>query len=317
MIEKQYEINKISDYVYLFIYKNIQKIFKISIDNYYLSEYEAYKILLENKKDYNVENFNRYIVLEKLIYESNIYINIDNIDFEIPVSKFSIIKDTECYFNLYLLIGDFNSNNLTFNKFIYDSNLIKLINLILLNKMNATKYTNFRHCDFKIDNILILLDDTASIFDLDYSLFVEDDKFIDVTNLKINNYLYKDNLKVNGTFLRIFDVYLLSLSIIYNYNYTRKNLLLNIKTKIEKEFLLSNFCEDFYLFYIIFSIQINNLENKISRNNYYIKLEFDYIMSILNNPKKILNIHNNFLLNDERMTKCFDLIENLMTLKNN
>ena len=225
-----YTIENIKNSVYLFkLFYNDKvhyKIMKISINiEYYLDEYKNYCVLLKSKSNnYNVENFDTYYIYKNINKTTKInfkFINSD-IDINLDINFTNYIKDIDNLyyikkyynnFNLYILVGDYLECNITFNKIIGKTNnnkLIKYINSIFKNKSLATESTNFRHCDFKINNILILDNKEASIFDLDFSIFVKDTEFIKINSNEdpvVNLYLKIGiNKLISGNFLRLFDI---------------------------------------------------------------------------------------------------------------
>jgi hypothetical protein len=291
---------------------------KVSVQvEYYLDEYNNYCILLKNKlHNYNVENFDTYYIYKNINKTTEINFRFINtyIDTNLNINFTNYIKDIDNLqyikkyynnFNLYILVGDYFECNITFDKIIKKINnkkLIKYINYIFKNKLLATESTNFRHCDFKINNILIKNNKEASIFDLDFSVFVKDTEFIKierddypVVNLYLNLGI---NKQISGNFLRLFDIYLFALSIIYQ---TNKYQIENIKNYLDDNINSYNYCSDFYIFYIIYSNIILNLPNEFTTQIYYEFATYNYILKILNNYKKIIIdtniIHNPNIIN--------------------
>lgn len=322
-----YDIKNIKDSVYLLklSYNGLihYKILKISINTEdYLDEYNNYCILLKNKSNnYNVENFNNYLIYENIKKTTEInfqfinnYIdvnlNINIIKYITDKYNFQYIKTCKNGFNLYILAGDYLECNVTFDKIIEKINnnkLINYINKIFKNKLLATESTNFRHCDFKTNNILILNNKEVSIFDLDFSLFVKDNDFIKITSIEnpaVNLYLkIKIDKIINGNFLRLFDIYLFTLSIVYQIN---KSQIQNIKNYLDNNINNYNYCTDFYIFYIIYSNIIVDLPKKFTEDIYFDYARYNYILKILNNYKK--NINNN-IINNFNIINGFNFIQ--------
>lgn len=324
----KYTIQNISNSVYLLtVFYNDKvhyKIMKISINiEYYLNEYNNYCILLKNKlSNYNVENFDTYYIYKNINKNTEINFKFINTDIDInlninftnyitDIDNVNYIKKYYNNFNLYILVGDYSEYNITFNRIIKKINtskLIKYINRIFKNKLLATESTNFRHCDFKMNNILIKNNKEASIFDLDFSVFVKDTEFIKIESIEypvVNLYLKLDiNKQISGNFLRLFDIYLFALSIIYQ---TNKCQIQNIKNYLDDNINNYKYCSDFYIFFIIYSNIILNLPNKFTEEIYYEYATFNYILKILNNYKKII-IDNN-IINNPNIINGFNFIQ--------
>lgn len=292
----KYSLKKIKENVYsLKIEKNniiFNKILKISINNeIYLNEYYIYKKLLNKNKNYNIENISSYLKFENISTDS--YINIifidNNINININVQEILNASYNE-KINIYILHGNYNPNNKTLYYYLLTNNfdiLVTIINNALINRRNASNTQNLKHCDFKVNNILI--DDLLNVylFDFDFSIILKSNKSMIINgNEKFNLYLnLNSGTEIFGSFLDLFDIYLLALSFIYSYNNKNIKKLIKIK-KIFKNNLLDNknICNDFFIFYVIFSNILINLPQKFDYNTYLTYATYDIIYKILKNP---------------------------------
>jgi len=317
----EYKIIKLKNNVYLLKYYN--KILKVSVDNQeYLSEYEAYKILIEKQNNYNVEKFTDYYEIKDTNITSYIEVKINNKPVRIKTTTLIEHEDLMYYrkekithINLYILAGDYKSENIIFSKILekpYDNNINKLINNIFINLLNANKETNFHHGDFKIDNILILNNNDVSLFDLDFSLFLPEDEYLTVLECddpKINLYLHLDKgSKIYGSFFKLFDVYLFSLNIIYYYKNIK--LLKKIETSILDYIKNNDCCSYFYIFYIVYCNLLYHTPRDISEDVYLNFTKYKYIKHILKDVYKIIDENNKAVLN----INMFDFIHKTINL---
>lgn len=318
------KITRLKNNVYLLNYDiNFYKIFKVSVNEQeYLSEYEAYKILLEKQNNYNVENFADYYEFKDVKIDSDIEFKINDKNIKIKVR---MIIDDLLYFednninivNLYILSGDYNKNNVTFDKILknkFSTDIINIINNIFINLSNTNKVTNFHHCDFKLDNILLKEKTIPSIIDLDFSLFLPENEFIIVVkddDPKINLYLkLKKGKRIYGSFLKIFDLYLFALGLIYHYK--NNKILINIKDLILEYIKNNECCEYFIMFYIIycnlllFDFKLNNQEI------YLYHTEYNVIKNVLKNIYKIIEEDTQIIF--YKYINLFDFINSSINL---
>ncbi len=294
-----YKLHKIKNNIYVVKHLFYYKLLKLSFDDYYIEkyqrEYENYnRLLLCSKNICNVENFNKIIYLENVSSYDYFEIPILNSKLKIGFSNFhnNIPPKT----NFICLVCDFNPKNLTFDKHILKYGLINVdayMYNILFNRSKASSLFNFKHCDFKINNILILENGDASIFDLDFSLFVKKNYYIDIYNYDVNLYLdMPDGARISGDFLDIFDNYLLGVSIIYTQDIVRSTIILSQM----KKFVLDNNYNvaDFYkIFIIIFANLLEYCQKKITVAEYNLLLTYSYITKVLNDLRKI-NLGNEY-----------------------
>ena len=292
-----YKLYKIKNNIYVVKYLYFYKILKLSIDSHYIDKYkkefENYKrLLLFSKNVCNVENFNRIIYLENISIDD--YFEILILD-KIKISFSKFYNNLPEKTNFICLISDYNPKNITFDKHLIKyglNNVDAYMYNILFNRNKASLLFNFKHCDFKINNILILENGDASIFDLDFSLFVKNNYYIDIYNYDVNLYLDMPNgARISGDFLDIFDNYLLGVSIIYTQNISRSK---SILSKMKKMVSDNNYIGDFYkMFIIIFANLLEYCQNKISNYEYYLLLTYSYITKVLNDLRKI-NLGNEY-----------------------
>uniref|UniRef100_A0A6C0D8P3 Protein kinase domain-containing protein n=1 Tax=viral metagenome TaxID=1070528 RepID=A0A6C0D8P3_9ZZZZ len=322
-----YKLKKLKAPVYLLsIYddKTFYKVIKVACNNEdHITEYENYKVLLKDTTKYNVENFYDYIIFENIDIRDNIDLSIDGLTINIPLYSIidkkeyiDIINSKNLDINLYILIGDYFPNNKTLDKYILNlppENVINIINKVFINLDNVTKETNFRHGDFKGDNILIRENDIPSLFDLEFSLFIEDDKYIEVTAYDeptVNLYLnLKDGEKIYGSFLKIFDIYLLVLSIVYKYNTERKVLVYlrdYMNNNIDK---LVDLCDSVYIFWIIYINIILYLPTEFNDEKFIYYANYKNIKYILLNPGAQIEIINKELLKNQKIIDSIDFIK--------
>jgi hypothetical protein len=287
-----HKLYKIKNNIYVVKYLFYYKILKLSFDNHYIDKYkkefENYKRLLSNSKNIcNVENFNKIIYLENISIDN--YFEILILDNKIKIFFSSFYNNLPQKTNFVCLIGDYNINNLTFDKRILRyglNNIDAYIYNILFNRYKASSSCNFKHCDFKINNILILENGDASIFDLDFSVFVKNNDYIDIYDYDVNLYLdMQDGARVSGDFLDIFDNYLLSISIIYTQDITRSKIILSKMKKFVSE--NENIAEFYKIFVIIFANLLDYCQYKIYIEEYNRLLKYSNIIKVLNDLRKI------------------------------
>jgi len=293
-----YKLYKIKNNIYVVKYLYFYKILKLSIDSHYIDKYkkefENYKrLLLFSKNVCNVENFNRIIYLENISIDD--YFEILILDNKLKISFSNFYINLPPNTNFICLVCDYNLKNLTFDKVILKygvNNVDAYMYNILFNRYKASISFNFKHCDFKINNILILENGDASIFDLDFSLFVKNNYYIDIYNYDVNLYLdMPDGARISGDFLDIFDNYLLGVSIIYTQNIFISKIILS---KMKKMVSDNNYIGDFYkMFIIIFANLLEYCQNKISNYEYNLLLTYSYITKVLNDLRKI-NLGNEY-----------------------
>jgi hypothetical protein len=292
-----YLLKKIKENVYSLriITKNsiINKILKISVnEEEYLNEYNVYKELLIDNKNYNIENISSYLKFENINVNSNINITFidDNVSVKIYVKD--IIEHTyNGIINIYILHGNYNPNNKTLYYYLSynDFNLLDIIiNNALINRRNASNTQHLKHCDFKINNILIDNLLNVYLFDFDFSIILKSNETIKLLgDEKVNLYLnLEPNTEISGSFLDLFDIYLLALSIIYSYNTSNIKKLIKIQ-KHFKSCLLQHdetLCDDFFVFYTIYSNILLRIPKKLNNDIYLIFASYDMLYSILKNP---------------------------------
>jgi hypothetical protein len=281
-------------------------------------EYNIYNILLKNSLTYNVENFKDYFLFSDIDINSKIKLKFN--DIVIVIALLNIIEEKLIYdenhnlkqkITISILSGNYYPKNNIFNNIINNidnEKLINTINKILINLTNAREQTNLKHCDFKINNILIRENGSPSLFDFDFSLFLGDKEKIMIQNNntpKVNLYLQLPNgKKINGLFLRLFDIYLFALSFIYNYNLHKINELLIFKNlldnKLSHKNLCIDFCSDFYIFWLVYSRLLSNLPSFFTETIYYDFAKFKTIKIILSDIRKF----------DKSQKESPDLIKN-------
>jgi hypothetical protein len=287
-----HKLYKIKNNIYVIKYLFYYKILKLSFDNHYIDKYkkefENYKRLLTYSKNVcNVENFNKIIYLENISIDD--YFEILILDNKIKISFSSFYNTLPKNTNFVCLICDYNIKNLTFDKLILRcglNNIDAYMYNILFNRYKASQSFNFKHCDFKINNILILENGDASIFDLDFSIFIKNNHYIDIYNYDVNLYLdMPDGARISGDFLDIFDNYLLSISIIYTQDITRSKIILSKMKKFVSE--NKNIAEFYKIFVIIFANLLEYCQTKISVEQYNLLLRYSHIIKVLNDLRKI------------------------------
>jgi hypothetical protein len=293
-----YKLYKIKKNIYVVKYLFYYKILKLSFDNYYIDKYkkefENYKrLLLYSKNVCNVENFNKIIYLENILIDD--YFEILILDNKLKISFSNFYINLPPNTNFICLVCDYNLKNLTFDKVILKygvNNVDAYMYNILFNRYKASISFNFKHCDFKINNILILENGDASIFDLDFSLFVKNNYYIDIYNYDVNLYLdMPDGARISGDFLDIFDNYLLCVSIIYTQGIFMSKIILS---KMKKFVSDNTTVAEFYkIFIIIFANLLEYCQKKLTVAEYNLLLTYSYITKVLNDLRKI-NIGNEY-----------------------
>jgi hypothetical protein len=307
-----HKLYKIKNNVFVVKYLFYYKILKFSIDDYYIDKYkkefENYNKLLPHSKNIcNVENFNKIIYLENI--SINDYFEIMILTNTIKLSFSDFYSKIPPNTNFVCLVSDFNIKNETFDKTIkkYGLNIIDAyIYNILFNRHKASVSFNFKHCDFKVNNILILENGDASIFDLDFSIFIKNNHYIDIFNYDVNLYLdMPEGARISGDFLDIFDNYLLSISIIYTQDIYRSKIILS---KMKRFVLDSPDVAEFYkIFVIIFANLLDYCQYKIYIEEYNRLLKYSSIIKVLNDLRKI-NINEQY----NTYTSAFIFIEKIL-----
>jgi hypothetical protein len=310
-----HKLYKIKNNIYVIKYLFYYKILKLSFDNYYIDKYkkefENYNRLLPHSKNIcNVENFNKIIYLENISIDD--YFEILILDNKIKISFSSFYTNLPKKTNFVCLVSDYNDKNLTFDKVILRcglNNIDAYMYNILFNRYKASSSFNFKHCDFKVNNILILENGDASIFDLDFSIFIKNNHYIDIYNYDVNLYLdMPDGARISGDFLDIFDNYLLSISIIYTQHITRSKIILSKMKKFVSE--NENIAEFYKIFIIIFANLLEYCQIKISVEEYNKLLRYSYIIKVLNDLKKInVDVDDT---NTNTYTNAFIFIEKIL-----
>lgn len=304
-----YKLYKIKNNIFVVKYLFYYKILKLSFDNYFIDKYkkefENYNILLPHSKNIcNVENFNKIIYLENISIDDYFEILILDNKIKISFSKFytNLPKNT----NFICLICDFNPKNETFDKIIKKyglNNVDAYMYNILFNRYKASHSFNFKHCDFKLNNVLILENGDASIFDLDFSIFIKNNHYIDIYNYDVNLYLdMSEGARVSGDFLDIFDNYLLSISIIYTQDIYRSKIILSKMKRFVSD--NTNVAEFYKIFVVIFANLLEYCQTKISIEQYNRLLKYSYITKVLNDLRKV-NLCNTY-------TNTFIFIEKIL-----
>lgn len=307
-----HKLYKIKNNVFVVKYLFYYKILKFSVDNHYIDKYkkefENYERLLPYSKNIcNVENFNKIIYLENISIDD--YFEILILDNKIKLSFSKFYSKISPNTNFVCLISDFNIKNETFDKTIKKyglNNIDAYLYNILFNRYKASRSFNFKHCDFKVNNILILENGDASIFDLDFSIFIKNNHYIDIYNYDVNLYLdMPDGARISGDFLDIFDNYLLSISIIYTQDIARSKIILSKM----KRFVLDNpdVAEFYKIFVIIFANLLDYCQHKIYIEEYNRLLKYSHIIKVLNDLRKI-NINEQY----NAYTSAFIFIEKIL-----
>ena len=328
-----YLIKKIKQNVYslTLLSKNnlkIYKILKISVnDQEYLNEYNIYKELLVEDKTYNVENLSTYLKFENIPINSNIDLYFNEEDIKINIDVITLVENddikdiiknnTNSNINLYILCGNYNPTNKTLSAYILTEDIklfTLLINSALLNRKKASENKNLKHCDFKTNNILINSSLDVYLFDFDFSILLGANDTIRITNdEKVNLYL---NLnigdKITGKFLDLFDIYLLSLSIIYGYNTGNAKELVKVQNYFEECLINKTItcCPDFYIFYIIFSNILKKLPRYFDHETYLYYASYIIINSILSNIIIDFTKSTHLLLLDDLYLDAINFIVN-------
>ena len=299
----------------------IYKILKISINvEEYLNEYNIYKKLLVENKNYNIENISNYLKFENIniIFLKKVT-DTDDTDYHIHV--IDLLCDLyDDIINLYILYGNYDPNNKTLNNYLLQDDLniiLILINNALINRRNASNIQNLKHCDFKTNNILVDNNMNVYLFDFDFSIILKANETITISeNDKINLYLnVKKGHKIYGMFLDLFDIYLLALSIIFCYNNKNIKKLIKLQNYFEIS-LLSNkeLCNDFYVFYIIYSNLLLKLPKKIYYNIYLSYTTYNMIYDILQNPIIEFSSSTNKLFTNEQYLNAIQFIKKAVNI---
>lgn len=248
---------------YTFTLKDdIEYILISNINRKNVSLMEKYKVIYiaYNDEQNIVNNIDKYEVLEKCykvvvsieyiksILKEYIKTDIEVIHKEIPLIKYNK-KDTKMLKNKYIVINDFDLNNLDViynlvNKFDYK---YYLIGFNKLSKKESELYNNLPKKVVKIkyydyDVYKDLVKNSYMIIDMNNNI---DLKYIQIPILYKKNIIVKD--------ITYYDKYLISNKDIYMYN-SERDLLIKIK-KI-KENRLSNLTEDIY-----YKISMDNFKN--------------------------------------------------------
>jgi hypothetical protein len=329
-----YLIKKIKQNVYslTLLSKNnlkIYKILKVSVNEQeYLNEYNIYKELLVEDKTYNVENLSTYLTFKNIPIDSNIDLYFNEEDITINISVISLVENDDIkdiikninsdnLINLYILCGNYNPTNKTLSAYILTDDFklfTLLINNALLNRKKASVNKNLKHCDFKTNNILINSSLDVYLFDFDFSVLLNDNDTIRITDdQKVNLYL---NLnigdKITGKFLDLFDIYLLALSIIYGYNTGNSIQLVKLQNYFEECLINKTItcCSDFYIFYIIFSNILKKLPRYFDHETYLYYASYIIINSILSNIIIDFTKSTHLLLLDDLYLDAINFIVN-------
>lgn len=307
------------------IYKKILKISfnkdsikraKYEFENYEMIKKTNYKCYFENF--YKMEFFkhiNNYSTINFKIKFNEKEIDI-SLDIKNILSKEDYKKNKSILYNILLLIGDYDERKITFGEFIKnnkDNGINKIIIVLkkilkIINKLHINLY--FFHLDFKYNNILILEEDEEYkifLFDLEFALYnniYNEVVTIYNDNPYINYYLNIPNYsKITNKFMRLFDYYILSMSIFSYYNI---DLILQIKDE-----LYNIIMEDKLFYLIIFYMILNNIIYLYNKD-YYEKLNnkiiwhdfctfnrmYDFFSYLLNNKdNEIFKIEYKFIKN--------------------
>lgn len=322
-----YLLEKIKQNVYSLIIKNkdnkeIYKILKVSINfEEYLNEYNIYKELLDENKNYNIENISNYLKFENINKLDNINIKFDddNITINIPVINL-LSEDYDGILNLYILYGNYNPHNKTLNDYLMTKNssiILTIVNNALINRRNASNTKNLKHCDYKTNNILIDNLLNVYLFDFDFSLILKPNETIILTeDHKVNLYLNLElGTKISGEFLDFFDIYLFALSIVYCYNIKNLKNLIKIQNFFENS-LISNqdLCDDFYIFFIILSNIILKLPKNFNHDIYLLFASYKVIYKILKKPIVEFTPCTNSLFFDEQYLDAIEFIKKVIQI---
>jgi len=309
------------------IYKKILKVSfneesikraKYEFENYELIMKTDYKCYFENF--YKMEFFKKINNCSKLNFKINF--NEKEIDISLNIkdilSKEDYKNNKSILYNISLLIGDYNEKKITFGEFIKNNSekedgIYKIIIILkkilkIINKLHINLY--FFHLDLKFNNILILEEDEEYkifLFDLEFAFYNNIyNEVITVYNDYpcINYYLDIPNYsKITNKFMRLFDYYLLSISIFSHFNI---DIILQIKDELYKIII-----ED-KLFHLIIFYMITNNIIYLYNKNYYEKLNnkiiwyafcnfnktYDFFKYLLNNKdNEIYKVEYKFIKN--------------------
>jgi hypothetical protein len=202
------------------------------------------------------------------------------------------------------IICDYNYEKIRFDNYIYKKNKnfeneLLAIKKILDNIVTLYEEEKFIHGDLKCDNILLLKDITPYFFDLEFSLFCNEDtiKIISHCKPRINLYLnLNPNFILKKDFLHFFDYYLFTITIIAYHNELKKN---NIFISLLDKYLYNNNDENLILFLYFYDkinyyfkennivITINTMLDYSSYNNIYKILNYSYNTSLSYIEEKI------------------------------
>jgi hypothetical protein len=267
-----------------------RKILKISFDDEFIerSEYEFnnYEIIMKTDYKCYFENFYQKESFKNITNNSTLNFNIifNEKKTDIILNIIDILPKEAYYFNenksynMTILIGDYDKRKVTLSEFIkkyskIDDGMNKIIIVFkkilkIINDIHENLY--FYHSDFKLNNILILEEDDKYkifLFDLEFSFY--NDKHYDIIIIDndypfINNYLNcANNTKITNKFMRLFDYYILCISLFTFFNI---DFIYQLKNELY-EIIIDD--KSFYL--VLFYILIDNMI-KLHNKNYYVTL---------------------------------------------
>lgn len=264
-----------------------RKILKISFDEEFIEradyEFNNYEIIMKTDYKCYFENFYQKESFKDITNHSTLNFNIMfnekkkdiilNIIDIIPEEEYKINKNKS--YNITILIGDYDKRKVTLTEFIKkyikkDDGMKKII--IVLKKIlkiinDIHENINFYHCDFKLNNILILEENDKYkifLFDLEFGFY--SNKYNEIITINndypfINYYLNCENdTKITNKFMRLFDYYILCISLFTFFNI---DFIYQVKNELH-EIIIDD--KSFYL--VLFYILINNMIQLYNKKYY-------------------------------------------------
>ena len=339
----KYEFENLKKNIFLIHFYNNKEIIKSLLIKFSYIETNGLNICKEYYNNNIVSNSLYHELFEKCIYHKifrnfNIYddllieincennliqfnINIDNlIDSNIIkykyIAKFLHKRNPKKMVEFIVLIHEYDKNKITIYDHINSLDVFDIKSNIFDNILNKLfiihNELNLIHGDLKMDNLLFN-NNNITFIDLEFSIFIKKYELRTIREIDLINYylLLNDNFIISCNFLRLFDIYLLTLSFFISNKIDENHYFKHkMENEINKKLLKNHQYSDYFIqFFIIFDNIYKYFSNKkiYSYDNINIYYEISSYENILN----ILSLYDNSYENFPIINNNLQYIDNI------